>query len=255
METVRSADGTIIAYERSGAGPAVVLVAGAFCDRQWFDSLAAELAADFTVFSYDRRGRGDSGDGDAYSIEAEVEDLRAVVAATGETPLVYGLSSGGALALEAASQGIPMRKLAVYEAPYMDGEWDTTALNDLWRLVAAGDSEGTVVRFLALTGASSQMVEEMKQSPDWQGMCTIAHTLPYDVAICNHGSRSLEWLTSAVVPALVMYGGDSGQWGRSSAARISKKIRGAKTLEIPGQAHGVSDDAMAPVLREYFLDR
>lgn len=83
-----------------------------------------------------------------------------------------------------------MRKLAVYEAPYMDGEWDTTALNDLWRLVAAGDREGTVVRFLALTGASSQMVEEMKQSPDWPGMCTIAHTLPYDVAICNHGSRS-----------------------------------------------------------------
>ncbi len=253
MDTMRSADGTIIAYECSGTGPAVVLVAGAFCDRRWFDSLAAELAADFTVYSYDRRGRGDSGDGSAYSIAAEVEDLRAVVAATGEKPLVYGLSSGAALALEAASQGVPMRKLAVYEAPYMDaGQWDATALRDLRRLVAAGDKEGAVVRFLALTGASSHMIEEMKRSPDWPDMCGIAHTLPYDVAICNHGSESLGWLTSAVVPTLVMYGGDSGQWGRTSAARISQKIVGAKTLEIPGQAHGVSDEAVVPVLREFF---
>ncbi|MDV6268696.1 alpha/beta fold hydrolase [Rhodococcus globerulus] len=253
MDTVRSADGTMIAYERSGAGPAVVLVAGAFCDRQWFNSLAAELAADFTVYSYDRRGRGDSGDGSAYSIGAEVEDLRAVIAATGEVPLVYGLSSGAALALEAAAQGVPMRKLAVYEAPYMDeGQSDAAALGDLWRLVAAGDKEGAVVRFLSLTGASSHMVEEMKQSSDWPGMCAIAHTLPYDVAICNHGSQSLDWLTSAAVPALVMHGGDSGQWGRSSAARISERIGGAKALEIPGQAHGVSDDAIVPVLREFF---
>lgn len=155
---VQSRDGTTIAYERSGAGPAVVLVAGAFCDRGWFDSLAAALAADFTVYSYDRRGRGDSGDsGDsrAFSIDAEVEDLRAVVAATGETPLVYGLSSGAALALEAAAQAVPMRKLAVYEAPYMDDDQrDETAQSDLERLIAAGDREGAVTRFLDLTGAS-----------------------------------------------------------------------------------------------------
>ncbi|MFF9561580.1 alpha/beta fold hydrolase [Streptomyces albus] len=139
-EVVQSRDGTTIAYERSGAGPAVVLVAGAFCDRGWFDSLAAELAAGFTVYSYDRRGRGDSGDSRAFSIDAEVEDLRAVVAATGETPLVYGLSSGAALALEAAAQAVPMRKLAVYEAPYMDDDQrDVTAQRDLERLIAAGD--------------------------------------------------------------------------------------------------------------------
>ena len=152
---VQSRDGTTIAYERSGAGPAVVLVAGAFCDRGWFDSLAAALAADFTVYSYDRRGRGDSGDSRAFSIDAEVEDLRAVVAATGETPLVYGLSSGAALALEAAAQAVPMRKLAVYEAPYMDDDQrDETAQSDLERLIAAGDREGAVTRFLDLTGAS-----------------------------------------------------------------------------------------------------
>ncbi len=160
---VQSRDGTTIAYERSGAGPAVVLVAGAFCDRGWFDSLAAELAADFTVYSYDRRGRGDSGDSRAFSIDAEVEDLRAVVAATGETPLVYGLSSGAALALEAAAQAVPMRKLAVYEAPYMDDDQrDETARSDLERLIAAGDREGAVTRFLDLTGASSEMVDEIK---------------------------------------------------------------------------------------------
>ncbi|MCX6475429.1 alpha/beta fold hydrolase, partial [Rhodococcus sp. (in: high G+C Gram-positive bacteria)] len=176
---VQSRDGTTIAYERSGAGPAVVLVAGAFCDRGWFDSLAAELAADFTVYSYDRRGRGDSGDSRAFSIDAEVEDLRAVVAATGETPLVYGLSSGAALALEAAAQAVPMRKLAVYEAPYMDDDQrDETAQSDLERLIAGGDREGAVTRFLDLTGASAEMVDEIKRSADWPDMCAIAHTLP-----------------------------------------------------------------------------
>lgn len=250
---VQSRDGTTIAYERSGAGPAVVLVAGAFCDRGWFDSLAAALAADFTVYSYDRRGRGDSGDSRAFSIDSEVEDLRAVVAAAGETPLVYGLSSGAALALEAAAQAVPMRKLAVYEAPYMDDDQrDETAQSDLERLIAAGDREGAVRRFLDLTGASPEMVDEIKRSADWPDMCAIAHTLPYDVAVCDHGCQSLDWLASITVPTLVMYGGDSGQWAPSSATRIAAKVSGTKTLEIPGQGHGVADDAIVPALREFF---
>ncbi|MGC0366105.1 pimeloyl-ACP methyl ester carboxylesterase [Rhodococcus sp. 27YEA15] len=252
MKTVTSKDGTNIAYESCGTGPAVLLVAGAFCDRGWFTSIAAELATDFTVYTYDRRGRGDSGDGE-FSIEAESDDMRAVVAAIGEAPLVYGLSSGGALALEAASRGVPMKRLAVYEAPYMDeGHVDRTVLRDLRQLVDAGDMAGAATRFLTLTGASPEEIELTKQRPEWKGMCAIAHTLPYDVAICDHGTSSLDWLSSITVTALAMYGGASGPWGQSAAERISGRISGAKCLGIPGQGHGVDDNAIVPLLRDFF---
>ncbi|XGU21535.1 alpha/beta fold hydrolase [Rhodococcus sp. 3Y1] len=185
------------------------------------------------VFVRQARTR-DSGDSRAFSIDAEVEDLRAVVAATGETPLVYGLSSGAALALEAAAQAVPMRKLAVYEAPYMDDDQrDETAQSDLERLIAGGDREGAVTRFLDLTGASAEMVDEIKRSADWPDMCAIAHTLPYDVAVCDHGCQSLDWLASITVPTLVMYGGDSGQWAPASATRIAAKSRGQRLWRSP----------------------
>ena len=118
MQTLTTTDGTTIAYQATGAGPALVLVVGAFCDRSTTEGLAALLADSFTVYEYDRRGRGDSGDTAPYDVQREVEDLAAVVAATGETPYVYGHSSGAVIALEAAASGVPMRALVAYEPPY-----------------------------------------------------------------------------------------------------------------------------------------
>ncbi|MGO9892167.1 MAG: alpha/beta fold hydrolase [Solirubrobacteraceae bacterium] len=121
MELVDSPDRTRIAFDRSGSGPPLVIVLGAFCDRSTSKSLAALLAPSYTVYEYDRRGRGDSDDGLPCSIESEVEDLAAVIGAAGESPFVYGHSSGGILALEAAGVGVEMRGLAVYEPPYTGG--------------------------------------------------------------------------------------------------------------------------------------
>ena len=126
MEKVQSADGTTIAYDRRGEGPALVMVPGAFCDRKSFRSLAACLEPDFTVYLYDRRGRGDSSDAGAYAVEREVEDLEAVVSAAGGAACVFGHSSGAALALEAAAAGVDIRRLAAYEPPYA-GEGGPTA--------------------------------------------------------------------------------------------------------------------------------
>src|SRR6266853_2457474 len=121
MNRVQSADGTVIAFDQSGRGPAMILVVGAFSDRSSTKTLALQLGSQFTVYEYDRRGRGDSGDTAAYSIEREVDDLAAVAAAAGGPPFVFGHSSGGALALEAAARGVPVRRLAIHEPPYTKG--------------------------------------------------------------------------------------------------------------------------------------
>src|SRR5918992_2229810 len=118
MNRVTSKDGTSIAYDREGSGPAVILVGGAFVDRSENASLATELARLFTVYNYDRRGRGDSGDTLPYAVEREIEDIEALIAEAGGSAHLYGISSGGALALEAAAAGIAIEELAVYEVPY-----------------------------------------------------------------------------------------------------------------------------------------
>src|SRR3954463_8112448 len=120
MKKVQSADGTSLAYESAGSGPALILVGGAFCDRSARASgtpLAALLQSKFTVFSYDRRGRGDSGDSPPYAIAREVEDLAALIAEAGGRAFVYGISSGAILALEGAVQELSIDKLAVFEPP------------------------------------------------------------------------------------------------------------------------------------------
>jgi alpha/beta hydrolase family protein len=119
--TVTSRDGTTIAYETTGTGPPLILVDGALCYRDFGPSrkLAEQLAGDFTVITYDRRGRGESGDGLTYAVEREVEDLEALIEAAGGSAHVYGISSGAALALDAAQRDIGVERLALYEAPFI----------------------------------------------------------------------------------------------------------------------------------------
>ena len=147
MNEVRSKDGTTIAYERSGKGPALILVDGALCSRAFGPSpkLAPLLARHFTVFAYDRRGRGQSGDTPPYSPSREVEDIAALLAAAGGSASLLGLSSGGALALEAAASGLPVTRVVAYEPPYLDdsGQRGGTAYEGrLTRLVAEGNRGG-----------------------------------------------------------------------------------------------------------------
>ena len=190
MNTVASADGTTIAYDATGAGPPLVLVVGAFCDRHTTRSLTKVLAPDFTVYEYDRRGRGESGDTAPYAVEREVEDLAAVAGAAGGAPNVFGHSSGAILALEAAARGVPMARLVAYEPPYIIGDTRPRPGSDvadrLSALVSDGRRGDAAKLFLTeAVGMPAEVVSMIEGSPDWAGMTALAHTLAYDVTTCG----------------------------------------------------------------------
>lgn len=254
--TARSADGTPIAYERTGEGPSLILVGGAFCTRQTHQELAALLAPRFTVFNYDRRGRGASGNTLPYAVGREVEDLASVVAAAGGSALVYGLSSGGALALEAAASGLAVTAVAVYEPPYAL-EADRRAGNvrygeRLAALLAAGRRADAVELFLARIGLPGPAIEQFRLAPMWPGTVALAHTLAYEHAVLGDAALPVERLASVTVPVLALCGGASPEWLRAPAAAIAGAVPDGRALSLPGQTHEFSAHALAPVLAEFF---
>jgi pimeloyl-ACP methyl ester carboxylesterase len=256
METTTSADGTSIAYQRSGSGPALVLVVGAFCDRGSTAGLAPLLAADYTVIEYDRRGRGSSGDAGEYAIEREVEDLAALIAAAGGSAAAYGHSSGGCLALEAAAAGLPITGLAVYEPPYTaDAEGDGGSEELLRRVrerVTAGDLDGAAVQFLSASGMPAQVLDGIRQSPGWPRMRELAPALVYDLALTSGGVVPGERLAHVPVPTLAVSGGASPEWAPRACAGIAGVVRGARHETLPGQNHAVAHEAVAPLLLDWF---
>ena len=257
-----SADGTSIAYEVAGEGPALVLVDGALCSRAMGPSrgLASALAQDFRVFAYDRRHRGESGPGASpYDGGREVEDLAAVIDAAGGTAHVFGVSSGGALALEAARAGVPMERLAVYEAPFIVD--DTHPANDpqlaahLETLVSAGRRGEAVKAFLRVVGAPAPMVAMMRLMPVWKKLTGVAHTLPYDVSLVaehRQGRPLREGYYDAVAPeTLVIAGGKSPEHMRNAQAAIAAAVSKARLAVLPGQTHIVKAKVVGPVLADF----
>ena len=255
MEKVQSADGTVIAFERCGEGPALVLVTGAFNDRTSSRELAGLLGSRFTVYAFDRRGRGDSDQGGgAYAIEREIEDLAAVLdaaalRAAGAPAAVYGHSSGACLAAEAAAQGVPMRALAVYEPPYGTGASREFAA-ELTALAEAGQASEAAERFLGITGVPPQALEQMKQAPYWPRMASFAGTLPYDVTLASRPIPA--GLSGAGFPVLALAGGASPAWAAAAAASIGSMAPAASSRVLPDQTHAVAHDVLVPVLTEFF---
>ena len=186
---VTSRDGTTIGYERSGSGPALILIDGALCSRAFGPSakLAPLLARHFTVYTYDRRGRGQSGDTPPYAPAREVEDLAAIMREAEESPCLLGLSSGAALALEAAASGLPVSKVVAYEPPYVDDRGERGGAGhegQLARLLAAGNRGGAVKYFMKdMVGAPAPIVVMLRLMPwIWRKLEAVAHTLPYDAS-------------------------------------------------------------------------
>jgi pimeloyl-ACP methyl ester carboxylesterase len=249
METVRSADGTELAYEVEGDGPPLVIVTGAFCDRHTTADLAALLADEFTVVRYDRRGRGDSGDAATYAVEREVEDLDAILGVVDGPASVYSHSSGASLALLAAAAGLPMTTLVAYEPPNAVSPSATEALRAaLADALGAGDRGAAVKAFLSdAIGLPPEVVASAEHWPSWDGMKGIAHTLPYDVEVVAHDPGPA--LADIRVPTFVLHGGNSTDW---SGDALLAAIPGAVGREIPGQDHGIPADAIAPELRTIF---
>lgn len=261
MKTVTSRDGTIIAYDQTGQGPAVILVDGALQYRsfdQGMAPLADLLAKHFTVIHYDRRGRGDSTDTQPFALEREIEDIEAIIDNTGGSAALYGISSGAALAMEAAiALGSKVSKLAMYEAPYNDDE----ASRQRWReyrrnldeLVAAGRGGDAVGLFMMLVGASAADVEGIRQTPMWPLWERIGVTLPYDAAALGEdASVPVERAARVQVPTLVINGDASFPFMHETAAKLASAIPNGRHHVLAGQTHEVNVEVLAPVLIEFF---
>jgi pimeloyl-ACP methyl ester carboxylesterase len=264
MDHVRSKDGTSIAYERLGAGPAVLLVGGAFVDRSENGPLATELAGRFTVYNYDRRGRGASGDTQPYALAREIEDLEALIAEAGGSARLYGVSSGGALVLEAAAAGVPVDRLAVYEVPYDMAEGGPQRhreyLERLEGFLAEGRRGDAAELFMRLAGATDEMVAGARSSPMWPGLEAIAPTLRYDAACMGDNRPPTDRLARITRPTLVATGGASpasfvaggGDFFARAADAIAAAIPRAQRQTVEGQTHQADPKVMAEVLERFF---
>ena len=260
MNQVLSKDGTTIAFDQSGQGPALILVGGAFQYRAIDPptaQLATLLAEQFTVVHYDRRGRGDSGDTQPYEVEREVEDLEALITEAGGSACVFGMSSGGALTLEAAARGLAITKLALYEVPFHSGdEQARTAAQHYSRELAALLGEGrrgdAVALAMTTWGTPAEAVAGMRQTPIWPLFEAVAPTLAYDDAIMGDGTVPTARLASITVPTLVMAGGASPAFMQDAAQAVARALPNAQLRILEGQTHDVAPQVLAPVLVAFF---
>jgi pimeloyl-ACP methyl ester carboxylesterase len=260
---VLSKDGTAIAFDRLGHGLPVILVDGALCYRGMGPSgpLAELLAQHFTVFTYDRRGRGDSGDTAPYAVEREVEDIAAILSEAGGTAFVWGTSSGAVLALEATNRLSGIKKLALYEAPFIVDDSRSTTQHGWARIgeaVAADRRSDAVKLFLKTVGVPDFFIALMRLMPVWSKLKAVAHTLPYDGAIVQDNQRGEplpagRW-ASVTVPSLVMDGGKSPAWMRNANHALASVLPNAQYRTLEGQTHMLKAKAHAPVLVEFFKD-
>ncbi|GAC1353928.1 MAG: alpha/beta hydrolase [Ktedonobacteraceae bacterium] len=261
MKTVQSADGTTIAFDKRGKGPALILVGGAL-EQRAMDSetaqLAPRLSQHFTVFHYDRRGRGESTDTQPYAAQREIEDIEALITEAGGSAFVFGISSGAALAMEAAiTLGDKVKKLAMYEAPYNSDEAARLAWKayrkQLVEVLAQGRRGDALALFMLLVGMPADHLDRVRQHPMWPMWEAVASTLAYDAAVLGEdASVPIERAASVAVPALVMDGSASSPFMHITATMLANALPNAEHRTLEGQTHEVEASALAPVLEEFF---
>ena len=244
MEQVTSKDGTIIAFDRMGEGPPVVLVSGGSVDRSSNAPLAALLAADLTVLNYDRRGRGPSGDTPPYAVQREVEDIDAVIAAAGGSAHLFGTSSGAALALEAAASGSAVTKLALWEPPYILDENARRPWRDQveqYHTMLAEGRRGDAAQYFMekVVGMPPEFVAGARSAPWWAATEALAHTLPYDATIMGDYSLPAERAARVTVPTLVIDGGGSFGFMGPAADALVEALPDGHRRTLEGQEHNV----------------
>jgi len=257
-----SKDGTRIAFSRAGKGPAIIFVDGALCYRASGPSgpVAELLKEHATVFTYDRRGRGESGNSLPYAVEREVEDIAALLAEAGGRASLLGISSGAALALDAASCLPGVQKLVLYEAPFIVDDSHAPIPSDfLVRLEAAlaSDRRGDAVKmFMKLVGVPAFGVAMMRLLPVWKKLAAVAHTLPYDIRVVEPHQQGKPLPTSrwsrATMPTLVLDGGKSPVYMRNGMRALAGVLSNATYRTLPGQTHMVNARVVVPVVADFF---
>jgi pimeloyl-ACP methyl ester carboxylesterase len=263
MRTITSKDGTIIAFDQAGTGPALILVGGIF-EQRAMDSETAQLAAlplladYFTVVHYDRRGRGDSTDTLPFAVEREIEDIDALIGAAGGQAFLSGISSGAALAFEAArALGSKVKKLAMYEPPYNDDDDARRAWKEFRKQVTQALAEGrrgdAVGLFMLLLGVPADHLAEMHAYPSWPMWEAIAPTIAYDAAALGEDAAvPIGRAADLAVPTLIIDGGASYPFMHTSAAALAQAMPHAQHRTLEGQTHEVEASAIAPALVEFF---
>lgn len=264
MRTVTSKDGTTIAYDRLGQGPVLVLVGGMF-EQRALESETAQLATypllgqHFTVVHYDRRGRGDSTDTQPYAVEREIEDIEALIDEAGGTAFLFGISSGAALAFEAARTlgSGKVKKAAMYEAPYNDDADARQAWKafrkELQQALAQDRRADAIGLFMSLLGATAEQIEEMHHYPMWPMWEAIAPTIAYDAAVLGEdASVPTARAAEVTMPALVMDGEASYPFMHATALALANAMPNAQHRPLERQTHEVAPEALAPVLVEFF---
>jgi pimeloyl-ACP methyl ester carboxylesterase len=257
MLSVTSQDGTTIAYERLGAGPALVVVGGSLADHQFYAPLAERFARHFTVYNMDRRGRGQSGDTAPYAPEREVDDLAALIAVAGGTVRVYGHSAGSALALRAATAGLGITRLVLADPPYSPLDGDPGAARAehadqarrIEQRIAAGDYRGSVKLFLSGYGLPDEALEQMLDSPAGSGMVAAARALPYDYAMLGDGPVPLEAAATVPVPALVV----ADEHDPQVAQALVEVMPEAEFAPAPASTHELAPDQIAALVEPFLL--
>lgn len=261
MAVAISKDGTAIDYQTFGSGPLVIFVAGALQHRAVdpeSPKIAALLADSFTSLLYDRRGRGESANTEPYAIDREIEDIEALIDAIGGPAMLYGLSSGAVLALEAASAltGKVVRVVG-YEPPIDINRSKDDALAELAMMEgfkSAHDGAGALAAFMASLGASETDVAQFRAGPQWAGFASAGTTLAHDyriVTAATTGDMGARW-RALTQPVLIVDGAQSWPMMAKGADDVAAALFDAQRQTLAGQTHEVTAEAIAPVLRVFF---
>jgi pimeloyl-ACP methyl ester carboxylesterase len=260
MNTAISKDGTTIAFDTRGEGPPLIVVGGALNDRHAAATLAELLAPSFTVYAYDRRGRGDSGDTPPYAVEREVEDLQALVERAGGTAFAFGHSSGAVLTLETALETPGITRLVLYEPPFIVDDSRPPLPDDYvphLKELAATERRGEAVEYFMATGVGvpAEAIPSMRESPFWPSLEALAHTLWYDGVIMGDNMvgkpLSADRWSSVTIPTLVIHGGASPASLPNAAQQLADIVPNARRVTMDDQTHEVDPTLLAPVLTEF----
>jgi len=264
MMNTLSKDGTKIAYDTTGKGPALIIVSGSFQDRMAMSAYAAPLSQHFTVYNYDRRGRGESGDTQPYEVKREIEDIDALIHEAGGSAFVFGGSSGGVLTLDATAHGLNITKLAVYEPPFVVDDSRTPVPEDivdqLKEMIASGRRGDAAETFMTKGSLMpADVVAGMRAQPFWPSVEAVAHTLVYDAMIMDGTMQgaplpSDRW-SAVTIPTLVIYGGAGPAWSRNGAEALIDLLPNAEPQMLEGQFHDLTPDVLTPALEKFFLGR